>query len=284
MGTIAIIGAGRVGRALARELRRAGESVTLRAARRGSPSRIAAELVVLAVRDGDLEAWAQRLASCTQLAAGTAVVHCAGARDPEVLSALSGKAAIGKMHPLISFAGSPSPPLAGACMGLAGDRLAVRRGRQVARALGMQPVDIGQLDSRLYHTAAVMLAGGAAALTGAAVELAIVAGVDPTKAPAMFAALLRSVADNVSTLGLPAALTGPVRRGDVHTIENHLEQLRRRLPAALALYQTLVRAQLELARQLDEVPLEDFDAIAIALQRSSNRARRRRNRRKDGGA
>ena len=46
----------------------------------------------------------------------------------------------------------------------------------------------------------------------------------------MLGPLLRSVADNVETLGFPDALTGPVRRGDAAGVEKHLATLREKLP------------------------------------------------------
>ena len=51
-----VFGAGKVGTGMARGLRAAGVQTTLRAARRGWPKRgIDADLVLLTVRDGDLE-------------------------------------------------------------------------------------------------------------------------------------------------------------------------------------------------------------------------------------
>src|SRR5262245_31449784 len=53
--TVLVIGAGKVGTNLARALRAAGYPVTLRAARKGLPSRpIRARIVIIAVRDGDV--------------------------------------------------------------------------------------------------------------------------------------------------------------------------------------------------------------------------------------
>ena len=57
-----IIGAGKVGTSLSRALRARGVKVTLRAARSGLPARrIAADLLILAVRDGQLEPLARAL-------------------------------------------------------------------------------------------------------------------------------------------------------------------------------------------------------------------------------
>src|SRR5262249_48337573 len=48
--------------------------------------------------------------------------------------------------------------------------------------------------------------------------------------------LLSSVVQNLAQLGLPGALTGPVERGDVSSVEEHLKILETRAPELLELY------------------------------------------------
>jgi predicted short-subunit dehydrogenase-like oxidoreductase (DUF2520 family) len=85
----------------------------------------------------------------------------------------------------------------------------------------------------------------------------------------MLGPLLRSVADNVEALGLPDALTGPVRRGDARGVERHLDVIENRSPDLVPLYRALVRAQLPLARQLADAPSPTFDAIEGVLDAQS---------------
>ena len=88
------------------------------------------------------------------------------------------------------------------------------------------------------------MANGAAALAAAGVRLLGEGGVDPATASKMLGPLLKSVGDNVESLGLPAALTGPVRRGDAAAVGRHLEVIRSRTPELVPLYLELIRAQL----------------------------------------
>lgn len=266
-----IFGAGKVGSGLARALRKAGVRVTLRPKRAGLPARpIEADLVILALRDGDLGPCAEELAARGLVGSGahrSAVVHCAGALGPEAIAAVRGRrVAVAQMHPMISFADrARTPTLLRGQLHIDGDALAVRRARALGRLLGMSPRTIPGLDRVCYHAAAGLVANGAAALAAAGTELLERAGVERATAVAMLGPLLRSVAENVERLGLPDALTGPVRRGDVGGVERHLATLARLAPELAPLYRAMGRTQLPLARALAEAPSERFDALERLL-------------------
>jgi predicted short-subunit dehydrogenase-like oxidoreductase (DUF2520 family) len=265
VGAVFVYGAGKVGSGLARRLREAGVRVTLRPARRGVPRTIDADVVVLAVRDRDLAPLADRLRGV--VARRAVVVHVAGALGPEPLAALRGACAgVAQMHPMISFA-SPrfTPALARGNLHVQGDAKAVARARSIARAIGMTARTVRGLDAVAYHAAAGLVANGAAALGAVGAELLVKAGVSRRDAPRMLGPLLRSVADNVETLGFPEALTGPVRRGDVDGLRKHLATLAAKLPEAVPLYVAAAEAQLPLARAIGDAPAEAFDAIASVL-------------------
>src|ERR1700677_1877297 len=103
---IFIFGAGKVGRGLARALRKAGARVELRAARAGLPKkRITASLLILAVRDGQLAELASGLARGGLVGPKTACVHVAGSLGPDAIAPLRDvSAGVAQMHPMISFA------------------------------------------------------------------------------------------------------------------------------------------------------------------------------------
>jgi predicted short-subunit dehydrogenase-like oxidoreductase (DUF2520 family) len=110
------------------------------------------------------------------------------------------------------------------------------------------------------------VANGAAALAAAGAELLRRAGATPDQIPAMLGPLLRSVAENVERMGLPAALTGPVRRGDAASVKKHLETLKVKAPELIPLYVATADAQLPLARALGDAPAKSFDDVADALK------------------
>jgi predicted short-subunit dehydrogenase-like oxidoreductase (DUF2520 family) len=269
-----VYGAGKVGTALARALRAQGVKTTLRAARKGLPRAIDADVVVLAVRDRDLRPIAQKLSDAALVPERAVVLHVAGALDAEPLAPLRGICAgVAQMHPMISFASTRAVPgLARGNVLLQGDPAAVARARRIAHLLGMTPRTLAGIDTVAYHAAAGLVANGGAALAAVGAELLVRAGVSPEVAPKMLGPLLRSVADNVEVLGFPEALTGPVRRGDLAAVEKHLATLRAKLPHAVGFYLAAAQAQLPLARAIGDAPPENFDAIARAIKRAQKRA------------
>lgn len=265
-----ILGRGKVGAALAAAAKRAGHRVRVQSARSwaategaGNAQKIACDLAILAVRDAAMPATIAALISREALPQTAAVVHAAGARGAEFLEELRPYVAgVAQMHPMISFADPAAPPtLLRGNMRVSGDVAAVKVARAFARSLGMTPRELPGADPVGYHAAAALVANGAAALAAVGVALLEVAGVSVQDAPKMLGPLLRSVAENVETLGLPGALTGPVRRGDAAGVGKHEALVADRLPEARPLYRALVAAQLPLARALPDATAEQLAAL-----------------------
>lgn len=287
VGRVIVVGAGKVGRALASALRaREVEVVLLRG--RGPLRRrdFAADLVVIAVADPFVpevaRAIVDRIGRGVSRPDGArrlprAVVHVAGALDVEALGAFrSVSVPVGQMHPLLSFAGAEGGvaafSLVGSTVRVSGDPTAVRAARRVSRVLGMVPRHLDRVPAAAYHASAALVANGAVALAASAADLLARHGVARDDAAAMFGPLLASVAANVSALGLPGALTGPVRRGDAATIERHLAVV----GPSRELYLALAAVQLDLAAQLDDASAADLGRVRRVLRASQNRSKRGR--------
>ncbi|MEM1417055.1 MAG: DUF2520 domain-containing protein [Myxococcota bacterium] len=261
---VVVLGRGKVGRALARGWTRAGLDVSLRAGRAKRRAGLGdADACVLAVPDGAIDAVSEAVAP--RLDAGAALFHCAGARGPDALGALPEGVHGGALHPMISFADPKRPPpLAGASFGLAGDPVARATGRRLVRALGAHAVEAragAGPQGPAYHAAAALIANGAAALAAEAVAILEAEGVARRDAERMLGALLGSVAANVTHLGLPAALTGPVARGDAETVRAHRAAIGSEVRAT---YDAVGAAILRLARA-QGLPEQAAEAVAEAL-------------------
>jgi predicted short-subunit dehydrogenase-like oxidoreductase (DUF2520 family) len=265
-----VYGAGKLGVSLAKALKAAKCKVVLRPARDGLPRKnIEADVIVLAVRDRDMRKTAETLAASGLVPKKCVAVHVAGALDAEAIAPLRDVCqGVAQMHPMIAFASTEfSPPLRGGHVHVQGDAPARKRAEKIAKLLGMKARTFKHLDTTGYHASAGLVANGAAALAAIGAELLVKSGVPRDVAPELLGPLLASVAANVEGLGFPAALTGPVRRGDAAGVEKHLVLLRERLPSAVPLYVASAEAQLPLARAIGDAPEYAFAAIEAFLRR-----------------
>jgi len=230
-GQIAIVGAGRLGSALAAAL---GSAAPLG---RGA-SAPGAALVLLCVPDAEIPAAAAALGPARD---GRLVGHCSGATG---LDALRPHEAL-SLHPLMTVpAGAPPGVLAGAGCAVAGATpRALAAAHALAARLGMRAVAVAEGDRAAYHAAAAMASNFLVTLEAAAERVAATAGVDR----ALLAPLVRASVENWAALGPARALTGPVARGDATTVARHREALGARTPELLPLYDELARATRALA-------------------------------------
>lgn len=252
---VCIVGAGVVGTALAAGLARSGIAVTLLHGRTSEiPTELSsADAVIVAVRDDRIAEVAARLVREQRLRREQVLLHTSGAHPSnEVLAAARPYArGIGTWHPLVSFADprAAASALEGVAFGIEGDEPARAMASRLSQALGARPVFLDGASMPLYHAGAVIAANYLVALADAARALLVEAGVAPDQALPALIPLMSSVMHNLSQQGLPGALTGPVARGDVSSVEQHLRILTQRAPQMLDLYRRLGRDVLRLARE-----------------------------------
>lgn len=252
---VVVVGSGRVARGLVEGNR----SAVARRVSSRVPHDLDADLVVLAVSDGSIADVARSFDP--HVAPHVPFVHCAGARGPDALGALSRPR--GVMHPLVSFARVDHPPsLEDTVFVIDGDAAASDVAERFARECGARPLRRA-VHGGAYHAAPALVANGAAGLATVGVTLLVRLGLTPDEATRALGALLRTVADNVSHVGVPDALTGPIRRGDADTVARHRAALADD-PDVLAAYDAIAPVVLETARRLG-LPEERARAIEAAL-------------------
>ena len=261
---IAVIGAGRVGTALAVLLREAGHDIVAASGRETTAERVArhlpgvpvvpldqaarlGQLVLIAVPDGALAAVVDRCASSFR--EGQWVAHTSGAHGLDILASASVSGARRlAVHPLQTF---PSVKAAldtvrGCAMAVtADDEEGYSLGEALARDVKARPFRLPDERRSLYHAGAVFASNYLVTVSGIAEHLFAMAGVpDPVEAmrPLQEASLA-----NVGTMGPRAALTGPAVRGDAGTVNRNLAAVSRDAPDAVAAYIALCRAALDLA-------------------------------------
>ena len=269
-GSLAIIGAGRVGRALGRRVRDLGWKIGAVVTRTAPSARKAvrsigaghahafltrqilnSQIILITTPDRDVAQTAAELARVgAEELRGKIVLHTSGALSSDALASVRHcGAAVGSMHPLQSFSGVGVPPLEARVFAIEGDAAAVRAARQIARSLGAIPVRIEGSKKPLYHAAGAMAAGSVLALMEAASRLMTAAGMKRREAVRALLPLTRQVLENLERLGPRAAWTGPLSRGDYNVVASHLEAMKDMPPEIAEAYEAMNRlAALVLAR------------------------------------
>lgn len=258
--TVGVVGAGRVGSVLGAALARAGHRVTgTYAVSDASRARAAdllpgvplkdvasvvegAELILLAVPDDALAHLVVGLAATNAWQAGQIVVHTSGRHGVAVLEPAREQHVLPlALHPAMTFTGTAMDldRLTDCAFGVtAADEL-----RPMAEALvlemGGDTVWILEEDRTAYHLALAHGANHLVTLTSEAMEILARAGVPEPRR--VLGPLMRAALDNALRLG-DAGLTGPVARGDVGTVEDHLRELDRLSPEIRRTYVALARA------------------------------------------
>ncbi|MGC2390085.1 MAG: DUF2520 domain-containing protein [Candidatus Acidiferrum sp.] len=284
-GSLAIIGAGRVGRALGRRLREMGWKIGAVVTRNEAGARkavrsigaghshafvtrrvLAAQVILITTPDRGVVEVAEELARIgAEELRGKIVLHTSGALSSEVLSPVRQcGAAVGSMHPLQSFSGVGIPPLDGRVFAIEGDTAAVRMARQIARGLGAIPVPIEGAKKPLYHAAGALAAGSVLALMEAATRLMTEAGMKRREAVRALLPLTRQVLENFERLGPRAAWTGPLSRKDYGVVAAHTEAMKNLPPEFVEAYESVNRLAALVLAQDSASMLAELEKVALS--------------------
>ncbi len=170
---------------------------------------------------------------------GPVVGHCSGATGLGVLAPHEAFS----LHPLMTVTGEGAD-FAGAGAAIAGSTpRALALAAELARALGMRPVEIAEEDRAAYHAAASIASNFLITLEAAAERIGAGVGLERDQ----LVPLVRATVENWARLGPERALTGPVARGDEATIARQRDAVSEAAPELLALFEALVTATRELA-------------------------------------
>jgi predicted short-subunit dehydrogenase-like oxidoreductase (DUF2520 family) len=276
---VVLVGAGHAGRALSSALRTAGVSYALVdrdqvVEQRGAPSRVSranavahASLVLVAVRDGQLDVALDELRARDGLRAGAVVLQVSGSAEPAARERITAMGAhYGTFHPLLPLLDPAlaSLRLQGSVIGVEGDAAAHDAAVQLAAHLGATTIDIPRADRAAYHAAAVIASNFPVTLAALAEGLLARIGVDSVAAHRAVRVLMAASVENLA--GAPRALdalTGPIARHDVTTVRAHTTALHGTRPYH-DVYEIVSRATLALMRERGDDP-DSLQAMESAL-------------------
>ena len=266
--SIVIVGAGKVGTAIAVLLQRAGYPVvgiasrTLESAKKAAgrldpppefgdvPAELTrkAEAVLITTRDDAIETACEAIAEREGFREGQIVLHVSGSLPSTILSPAKEKGAfIGSMHPLQSFADVDVAikTLGGSYFCLEGDEEAVEAAKELALSLKGQIMTIKTEDKPIYHAAAVIASNFFVSIIDMSLRFYEAIGIDREGGLEALMPLIKGSLNNIGALGPVKALTGPIARGDVGVVESHVQAISRVLPDLLDSYKALAKLNVE---------------------------------------
>jgi predicted short-subunit dehydrogenase-like oxidoreductase (DUF2520 family) len=258
--TVGVIGAGRVGAVLAAALAAAGHRIAavagesdasrtrietlLPAVRVAKPTAVAkaSDVLLLTVPDDSLDNVVRMLVASGAIRPGQHVIHTSGRHGLEVLAPADDIGAHGiAMHPAMTFTGTDVDlaRLHGTMYGVTAKADDRPLAQSFVDDLGGRVTWIDEDKRALYHAALAHGANHLVTLVSQAMDLLRDAG-SPDPA-ATLAPLLGAALDNTLAYG-DAALTGPIVRGDVHTVRAHLQAMALTAPSTVETYVATARA------------------------------------------
>ncbi len=219
--------------------------------------------VILSVPDEVLPEISMALAAHGDAPGGCVAFHLSGALGTDPLAPLVSRGyEVGTLHPLQTLADPVlgGRQLQGVYFAISGEPNALSTARRVVHHLGGNALSIPVPQRPLYHAAAVFASNYVAGLLNAAGRLLVQAGVPEDDALAAILPLARGGLENLERMGPLRALTGPISRGDLETIQLHLRTLDAR---ERTLYSALGLELLELAREggLEEDVAEEIRKV-----------------------
>lgn len=281
--TISVVGAGRLGSALALALADSGHQILALVTRHSSKdkdlvSRIGSstlsltateldqlpqsDVILISTPDDAIWETAVNLSKLTRDSQNATVLHTSGAFSSTLLAPLAELGYhTGSIHPLVSVSDPANGPdrLRGAFYCVEGDEVAVRISRGLVEALGGNSFSIPRDKKALYHAAAVMSSGHVTALFDIALEMLGLCGVSNAEATKILLPLLQSAVSNLESSSPAQALTGTFARGDLGTADEHIAALQgEQLRDARSAYKLLGKRSLEIAKRrgLDPAALD----------------------------
>jgi predicted short-subunit dehydrogenase-like oxidoreductase (DUF2520 family) len=280
--TVAIVGPGRLGTALAKQLASAGcliieiisrdnrsslATATKLARKVGARLRVSsgalldATLIWFCVPDSEISKAAAEFSRRDWT--GKIALHSSGVLTSDALGLLRKKgAAVASVHPLMTFVEGTVPELAGVPFAIEGDPRAVEAAKKIVRSLGGDAFPIRKQNKAAFHAFATMICPLLVSLLATSERVADVAGISDKEARRRMMPIIRQTLANYSKLGPAGAFSGPIVRGDAETVRKHLKALAKNR-AARNVYIVLVEAGLEY------LPSRNRKAIRKALSETT---------------
>jgi predicted short-subunit dehydrogenase-like oxidoreductase (DUF2520 family) len=219
------------------------------------------------------------VASSLRWQTGQSVIHCSGADSTDTLEPAKQQGAyVGAFHPLQTFASVTKAieNIPGSTFAIEAEEPLLSTLKDMVAALKCSWVIIEAKDKAAYHAAAVFVSNYLVTLVKLGTDLWKTFNVPPDRATAAMIPLLKGTLNNIANIGIPDCLTGPVARGDIGTVQKHLDTLGKRTPDMVSTYRELGLKTIPIALakgKIDELKAEELKEILRSPIHSSEGGR-----------
>ncbi len=223
------------------------------------------DTLILTVPDGSIrEVYLKVIESDIE---GKILCHCSGMLSSEVFSGIRERGAFGySVHPIYAVSDrlTSYQGFSRAYFTIEGDERRLQELKDMIASLG-NPVEIIRPEAKArYHGAAVFASNFVAGIYDCAKELLLSCGLSAGFAENALRSLFLDGAKNIADFGVEAALTGPVERADLETVQSHLGALG---GEEREIYRLLSKRLLKIAERKN--PDRDYGGFVQALREKS---------------
>lgn len=208
------------------------------------------DLIFITVPDDVISNVAEQLARQTGIHGDTTVVHCSGNYGSAILDAVQARGcSVGAFHPMQTFTEKSKPGIfKNIYVTVEGDPGGVEVLGDLAEQIGARVLNVEPGDKPFLHAGAVFASNYLVALLDAAAEAGSSGTLTRDEVLRAYLPLVRTTIENCDEGELSKILSGPVARGDVNTVNKHLQLLKHK-PGLFSLYKLMGLRTIRLADQ-----------------------------------
>ena len=222
------------------------------------------ELIILTVSDDAIIEVSEEIASTMSSLTGKFFVHCSGTLSSDVLKELKEKGAeVASFHPMKSIT-AKTTDFEDAWFDLEGDEAVLSMLENVTDQIGSHSFRIDPEDKAMLHVSAVVASNYLVVLADLASSISTQGNISKETVVRALSSLMQNTLDNISEFGIDEALTGPVARGDIKTVREHIERLESK--PGLDLYKKLGLQALEIVERQHKLSAEHHQIRKLLSQ------------------
>lgn len=209
---------------------------------------LSCSMIFITTPDDEIKNVAQNIANefdkNNMIIEGKMFIHMSGAHSSKSMAIIKERYPDNyffSIHPLQAFADVTTAvaDLKNTIFSVEGDQEKLSVITALIKTLGNKFFVIKGEDKALYHAAACVVSNYLVTLMDFGLELLEISGIEATEGFDALYPLIMGSLGNIKKLGTRDALTGPIARGDVNTIKNHIKAIEDKAPHLLSIYQHL---------------------------------------------